>query len=390
MSSDGKRSGLGCLLNLVIAFVVLVLALAGGGYIAVMHTALPFKVVASLIESGSTNVNLRITGISGSISSGFGVKSIRWTGGTIGDVRVKYSGFRDLVSKKELILREVHVGQAHLDITDWKSSPASTNATPSSTSSESPLKLFQIDRLTIQDVALTNRLTGFSLAMPALEWTGFKAVKGHVEFGQLKVDSDRLKIATKPARSAEFQKLIEGTLLPKLHPLIRRPISFIADVGYAGSNVICRVSAFDGKLDFEIKPDQTSVLRCKGLDLADYFDAPLPQDLTAELSLENGSVKVRGGTFKLGVRTFEIQLQDASETNIVVAVSRTSGEEIRYELVSSDQPSRIQPRLTAKPPLNPQDTLAKVFYGKLYSELTMGEQADVTRKLLSFTSELKR
>jgi hypothetical protein len=380
MSSDGKKSGLGCLLNLLIAVVVLVLALVGGGYIAVMHTALPFKAVASLLESGSTNVNLRITGISGSISSGFGVKSIRWTGGTIGDVRVKYSGFRDLVSKKELILREVHVGQAHLDITDWKSSPAATNTTPTSTSSESPLKLFQIDRLTIQDVALTNRLTGFSLAMPALEWTGFKAAKGHVEFGQLKVDSDRLKIATKPARSAEFQKLIEGTLLPKLHPMIRRPVNFIADVGYAGSNVICRVSGFDGKLNFEIKPDQTSVLRCQGLDLADYFDAPLPQDLTTELSLEKGSVKVRSGTFKLGVCTFVFPAQNISGTNLVFAVSRAAGKEIRYELVASDEPSRLQQRLTARPPLSPQDTLAMIFHGQPYAELPPAAQKDVDQK----------
>jgi hypothetical protein len=294
------------------------------------------------------------------------------------------------VSKKELILREIHIGRAHLDLTEWKNSPATTNTATTGSSSEWPLKLLQIDRLTIQDLTLTNRLTGFSFAMPALEWTGFKAVKGQVEFGQLKVDSDRLKIVTQPARAAEFQQLIEGTLLPKLHPLIRRPISFMADIGYAGSNLACRVSAFDGKLDFEIKPDQTSLLRCKGLDLGDYFDAPLPQDLTTELALEKGAVKLRGGTFKLGVRTFEIQLQDASETNLVVAVSRVNGEEIRCELVALGEPSRLQPRLTAKPPLSMQDTLAKVFYGKRYAELAAVEQADVTRKQAAFAAGMEK
>jgi hypothetical protein len=397
--STPKKSCLGCLLNLLIGFVLLILALVVCGYIALMHTALPFRALASLIESGGTNLNLKITGITGSISSGFGIKSMRWTGGEIADTRVAYSGFRDLWSRKELILRDIHVGKAHIDITGWTNTaqPASPPAsTPAAAPGEFPLKLFQIDRLTLEDVVLTNRLTGFSLEMPRLEWTGFKAMKGKVEFGQLKADTDRLKIATKDTPAAEFQKVVEGTLLPKLHPVIRRPIDFIAELGYAQSNVTCRVRAFYGKLNFELRPDHTASLHCTDLNLADYFDAPLPQNLTVELAVvadnksKTYSMKLLGGSFKLGVSTFEIQAQDTSDTKPVLAVSRADGEEFSYELVASEKPCRFQQQITAKPPVSPQDTLAKVFYGKSFSELTAADQADITRKLPAFAAEVKK
>jgi hypothetical protein len=63
-----------------------------------------------------------------------------------------------------------------------------------------------------------------------------------------------------------------------------------------------------------------------------------------------------------------------------LAVSRAAGKEIRYELVASDEPSRIQQRLTARPPLSPQDTLAMIFHGQPYAELPPAAQKDVDQK----------
>ncbi len=394
--TTGKR-GCGCLLNLLIAFVVLVLALVTGVYVVVMHTAWPLRKAAALAERAGAVANLRIAGVSGSLASGVCFTSATWTDGEMADVRIIYSGLMDLVRRKQLILREVHIGKAHFSVMGsregQKDTASTTNAAPGGASGDWPLKRFQIDRLTLADIVLTNRQTGFSLAIPALEWTGFKAEKGNVIFGQLKADTDRFRLVTKDAPSAEFQRRIEGTLLPKLHPNIRRPITFIADVGCAGGNMTCRVSAFDGKLDFEMKPDHTGSLRCTGLDLADYFGATLPRKLTMEMAVVAGAektaypIEVRGGTFTLGVRTFEIPAQDAFATNLVFAVSREAGEAFRYELVVQEGSSRIRHRLTAQPPLSPQDTLANVFYGKNFSSLTRGEQDDIDGKRPLFQLE---
>jgi len=418
MNTPEKKSGLGCLFNLLITLAVLALSLGGCGYVAVMHTALPFKALAKLVEAGSTNVNLRITGISGSISSGFDVKSIQWTGGNIADVRMKYNGFRNLMSKKELILHEVKVGLAHFDIAGWKSnrqantttnalSPAQTdtsistltnssNSTLTNTSGGEPaLKLFQIDRLTIKDVALTNSLTGFSLVIPALEWTGFKASKGTMEFGQLTVDSDRLKISTQPARTAGFKKHIEVSLLPKLHPVIRRPVDLLVDLGGEGSNVFWRAKAFADRLEFETKPDHTVSLHCKGLDMADYFDAPLPQKLTVEMDAAASEkqktypARIRGGSFVLGLCTFKIPAQEVSTNSSVFAIGHMAERTIRYQIDQSDDAPYMRQRLSTQPALSALDTLALVFYGKLCTDLSDAEQLAVSQKLPVFTGEPK-
>jgi hypothetical protein len=42
--------------------VYFILALVVFGYMAVMHTAPPFRAARSLLESAATNVNLKITG----------------------------------------------------------------------------------------------------------------------------------------------------------------------------------------------------------------------------------------------------------------------------------------------------------------------------------------
>lgn len=395
---------LGCLLKTLIALLVLVISVAGCILFALIYTAFPFKTVASMIERGGASENLRISGISGSLSSGIGIQSVQWTGGELADVRVTYSGLVDLVARKELILHEVHVGKAHLDIANEKndnvgtSNPSGVASTPSPTAKGQPLlKLIQIDRLSFADVLLTNSSTGFSLAIPAFEMTGMKAENGRWEFGQMKADTDRLKIVTTKPQSAAYQNRVEVTLLPKLHPMIRQPIHFTIDVSGDQSNPACRLSAFDGKLTFEIHPDHTGALRCSHLDLADFFDAPLPQDLTLDLSSAAGAgkkgapLKIGAGSFKLGVRAFQIKpgtfgAGEAADSNhLVLAVSRSQDDEISYELLPQDTPGSVNARLVAKPPLSPQDTVARVFFGNLYSELQPADQKSVDQKLPLFS-----
>ena len=397
------RSFLGCLLKIVIGLVVLVAVAVVGVYIALMHTAIPFKAVASMIEKAGADENLRISGITGSLSTGIGIGSVEWTGGELADLRITYNGLGDLSARKQLILHEVHVGKAHLDISTWKNdnseaSKPAVESTPSpGANGGSGLNLFQIDRLTISDVLLTNSLTGFSLAIPEFDMTGFKAENGRWEFGQINVDTDRLKIVTTKPESAEFQKRVEVSVLPKLHPLVRQPIHFTVDVNGDQAKPACRLSAFDGKLVFEIHPDHTGTLHCSGLNLGDFFDAPLPQDLTLDLASateaggKGGPVKIGAGSFKLGVRVFQItpgtfgKGEAADPNHLVLAVSHSDDDEISYELLPQQTPGSFNGRLVSKPPLSPQDTVARVFYGKLYSELEAADQKSVDRKTPFFS-----
>ena len=238
---------------------------------------------------------------------------------------------------------------------------------------------------------------------------------GKVELGELKIDSDRLKVTTKPAEEVElngkkvaFQKRLEGTILPRLHPAVRQPIAFTVDVGHTGKSLFWRMKAFEGKLQASQLEDQTGFVRCEDLDLAAYLNAPVPQHLSMEAFfpekhhgeqalLNSGNaasskdlVKLSKGSFKLGLMTFEIEplelerSDETMKTNGLVAIGRSGTNVITYHLIVPDRPWKVEQRLTAEPPMTAEDTLASVFYEKPFAELTDVDQAAVKKMKTGF------
>jgi hypothetical protein len=421
----------GCLGVLVYVFIGLAVLVIGGLatlYFVVMHTSVPFKALESMLASANTNAHFKVEGISGTISTGFKIRSIRWGedgagAGEIKDVRVTYGNFRELMGGRRIVFREIHIGRAHLDVTGLGELVSSAN-TPSVNFGNNPPTnynwttaggwparkgpdLVKIDKVTIEDVFLTNRVTGLSLAIPSIQWTGFKAANGQVELGRLEVDSDRLKITTKEGRTVDvdgrqvaFQKMLEGTLLPGLHKSISRPIAFTVDAGTAQGKLVVRATAFEGGLEIYRAPGQDGFVRCKDLDLDSYFDAPVPRALTVSAVMVPGNrsrqprLKLGGGSFNLGVRTFEIQpaelertegADDVSQTNNLIAVSHSDAEEFTYQLIVSEEWWKVRQSLTARRAMTPQETLAKVFTGKSYEELDPAQREEIDRKLPAFS-----
>jgi hypothetical protein len=382
----------------------------------------------SMISNLDTNEQFKVQGISGTISTGFKIQSIKWgaetnDAGEIGDVRVKYNNFWELLGGRRIVFREVSVGKAHLDVTGLEqlfsesnsvaikrqnranANPVWANRTSQRSSTPKP-DLVQIDRIAIEDVFITNRVTGLGLTIPSLQWTGFKSANGKVELGQLEIDSDRLKVTTKEGRTVDvdgrqlpFQKLLEGTVLPAMHKSIRRPISFTVDVASDHGKLSYRVMAFDGGLDLYRAPGQDGFLRCKQLDLTSYIDAAVPRQLTcsavwpAEDDSNKSRLKLGAGSFKLGVKTFDIQpveiertddTEGSSQTNRLTALSRSGNEEFTYELLVGDRFWNLQQRLSVRPLQSPQETLAKVFVGKPYAQLDAAQREEIDRKLPAF------
>jgi hypothetical protein len=400
--------------------------------------------IESMLAQGGTNQNFKVEGISGSIAKGFRIKSITWGekdkgASKIEDVRLLYSNFWDLMGGRKVIFKEIHIGKAHLDVTgieellsptnsvdsDFESAEdeedtnavANPNVTPGANPANSPVwrtssrrhrgniyrpgnQLFQVDKLSIEDVFITNRVTGFALSMPAVEWKGFKAQGENVELGQLTINSDRLKVETKPGETAEingqpvkFQKKLEGTILPLLHKSVRQPIAFTIDAVPTRSNLVWRLSSFEGRMEVYRAADDTGFVHCKDVDLKSYFDVAVPEHLTAEATMNRKGqkeiVKLQKGSFKLGSSQFDIQPQEwaktsVSSTNHLTAISRTANAVITYHLLVPDEPWNIEQRLTSAPPLKPQELLARVYYAKPFAELSAAEQKVVEAKKAGF------
>jgi hypothetical protein len=390
-----------------------------------------------MLSGGNGNQNFKVEGISGSIAKGFVVQKISWTGkdgesSEIRDVKVLYSGFWDLIGGKRVILKEIHIGKAHLDVTGieqfasdmngtshrygtnddeevdlsaftnnpaWTNQPAWQNRRSQRRTGGGP-QLFEIDRIGVADVFITNRTTGFGLSIPAVEWKGFKAENGKVELGELTIDSDRLKVETHQGESSQvngetiaFQKKLEGTILPALHKSILKPIAFSIDVAHSGSALVWRLSAFEGKLEAYRGADRAGFLRCKNVDVASYFDAAVPQHLTAaaKVSRRNDKdvVKVDKGAFQFGMNWFEIQPTEWEQgdgeirTNTVEAISHAGKALLKYQLVQ-EPPFKVQQKLVASPDMKPDEILAAIYFGRKFAELSAGQQETLTKKRNSF------
>jgi len=403
----------GCIAALVL-FVCLIIAAVLGARHAIVKTAFPFKAFAAFVESA--NPNVKITGISGDLSTGPSVASITWGDdpkkrSEILDLRVKYNGFRDARLKNQVIIDDVGVRKAHIDLADFgtftktttTSSTSGTSAGPTSGpgSIASTLDRLEIKRVLIEDVLITNRHTDFRLSIPKISWTGFVATQKTVEPGEIIIESDRLTLHSGPGQtlpiadaSVTFQKAITGTAQPLLHSAIRQPISFALNFTVVPE---VKVPAFhfstaEGKLEIATTADGGQAVHVNGLDPGAFIDAKkiygaqaadLPTELVLEAvaAPEDGPLKIVSGWFRLGTAKFDIEpaeiTKDQSTTAKLQAVWKSDAGEIRWSLPLEKAFTEFRPSLTSTADLPPTEILARIFAGKPYAELSSEERRGI-------------
>lgn len=406
----------GCIAVLVL-FVCLIIAAVLGARHAIVKTAFPFKAFAAFIEKA--NPNVKITGISGDLSTGPSVASITWGDdpkkrSEILDLRVKYNGLSDARAKNQVIIEDVGVRKAHIDIADFGPVTKTTSTTTNSSNGPSSgtgspfvntLDRFEIKRVLIEDVLITNRNTDFRLSIPKISWTGFVATQKTVDPGEIIIESDRLNLHSGPGQtlpiadaSVTFQKAITGTAQPLLHSAIRQPISFALNFTVVPE---VKVPAFhfstaDGKLEIATTADGGQALHVSGLDLGAFIDAKkiygaqaadLPSELVLEAvaAPEDGPLKIVSGWFRLGTAKFDIEsaeiTKDQSTTAKLQAVWKSDAGEIRWSVPLEEIFTKFRPSLTSTTDLPPTEILARVFAGKPYAELSTEERRGIDLRI---------
>lgn len=385
----------GCL-KWFIGFVIFILLCILGIWVTLKHTSLPLRVVASMIEKAGEPVSLQIEGVGGSVNSGISLKSVTWDGGELQDVRFRYSGLNRLMDDKELIIEEMHVGKAVIEsVWDDGSVQDEFAADQTQTEADEQLRLFRIDKLTLNNLHFKDLNSERSLHIGLIRWTGLHVEGNKIEFGDLQVKSDLVDIHTGKAE-APFQKTFQLAFKPGPSGYILKPFEVTAKCGPVGEKMISEVSAFDGLVTNSSQADKTERFVCNGVSLADYLDMPLPQGLTLEAEVRFAEdemanhVTLKGEPFRLGLRTFEIQAVDAdlppvdqwAEPMFLEAICREGERVVRYRLDVQDlDGGEAVPILVSEPAMSPEDLMAWIYFDKANAELTPEEQAKVTKYL---------
>ena len=378
----------GCLLYLLGGTLLTIGLVVVGGYYTLMHTACPIRQVAKIIERTSPpETQIAIKGISGSFASGARIKSVKWENGEIENLCITYDNPLNSIRSKRFIFREISVTKAHISVFEPKSA-TKTNEPSAQGTAGTPTnwELFQIDKLSLSDVFLTNRLTGFSIAIPKFEWTGFKWEKGKTEFGTIKADTDQFKLETGKATLPGFITRLTGTLRPRLHPSILKEFSFDAEIGPLGSNTPFRVTAFGGALTATVNPDSTGTLNIQSLDVASYFKDLCLQNVNLDVEIQKMGtdfpLHIKSGSFSLGKNRFTItpstiQTKEKPQAPLTLLEARADihGTKIQYTLTVKDGSEKMVHQLKSQPNLKPDELVALVLFGKSLADLTTAEIA---------------
>ena len=389
MTQERKKSmGCGgCFLYALGGILLTIALVVGGGYYTLMHTAYPLKKVATVIEQTAPPESpITIKDISGSFSTGARIKTLKWDNGEVENLCISYDNLLTSIRSKRFIFREISVTKAHISVFEPES-PAKTNEPSTQGTSDTPFNwdLFQIDKLSLSDIFLTNRLTGFSIAIPKFEWTGFKWEKGTTEFGTIKADTDQFKIETGKASTSGFITRLTGTLRPRLHPSILKDFSFDAEIGPLGSNTPCRVTAFDGALTAQVNPDGTGTLKIHSLNVASYFKDLWLQDVNLDIETQKTGAEfplnIKSGAFNLGKTRFTVQpamLENSVERpktfKLLEANAEVDGKNVHYTLSIKDGSEKVVHQLKSQPDLNPVELTVLVLFGKPAADLTAAEK----------------
>lgn len=433
----------GCLIVLV---TLVALVVAGGMlvYHMVFRTAMPYRIFAAMLEKA--NPNMHIEGIEGDIKTGLSVASITWgdvpgSPSEIVGLRVRYNGYQDAGKTRRLVINEVGVDRAHIDLADLPSGTVTTSQSTVTVSSSGDttvtssssgagtnppnpfaagnnggaafpngLDSVEVERVSILDVLITNRnVPDFRISIPKIEWTGFKATPNSVEPGVLTIESDRLTVHTNPGRTVDvdgqnisFQKSITGVAQPALHPAIKQPIPFSADASFVPQGANMRplhFVAWDGKLEINETKEGGGTLHARQLDLASLIDprklfgdqaAELPNDLVLNAVIApgfdagNGTMKIVDGSFRLGTAKFEIQPVEFAKAALahlnLKAVAKTDAGAIMWSLPLANFGTEYQPRLIAAG-MPQTEILAQIFAGRPYEQLSAEEKKAIDARV---------
>jgi hypothetical protein len=400
MTSERKKSmGCGgCLLYGLGIIVLLILLVVGGGYYTIMHSSYPLRKIAEAIEqSAPPDAPISIQDVSGSFSTGTQIKRLKWKDGEVENLCITYDNLFKSLRARRFIFREISVTKAHISGLESLTSSTSSESPEHEGAEDSPADwdLFQIDKLSLSDIILSNNLTGVSIVIPKFEWTGFKWEKGNTQFGTINADTPVFKLVTDDSKTPGFLKRFTGEIRPGLHPSVLKAIPFEIECGPVGKNMPCRLRAFDQTVTGELRDDGTGTVKVQGLDLSAYFKDLVQKEIQLDIAFNNqdkaSSFEIKGGSFILGKKRFAVlpmllkgSEKERSDKPALVARAEGEGLTITYTLRDKASTDGVAEELSSEPAMSPDALMATLFFGKPLAELSTAEKEIVAERQKRF------
>jgi hypothetical protein len=396
----------GCFLFIAILCLLMVV----GGYVVMMHTALPAKALAEVLNS---DPNFDIQGISGSASKGFSVEKTHFKSGEnefwFEGLTFKYSGYGDVLSGKVIIYEiSIKSGKAVMDFDELDAgqgvaSPFQVNAdeaaednaenarirrAPAQEIYEAGLEVFRIDLIEFSNLTIQNLDKSFNLLLEKARIDNIVAEEGVGSMGELVVESNMLSLSTsrlpEPDENAYYHRKVEAIAHPQMHENLLKDLRWNGEIALAKDDASRQShSLFGGALRTESSEKSESVVM-EGLTLSDYFKSvSAPQDMRISLTEEKddaGATKrsTSPGSFQIGAKVFVVAplaLQTSQEPSLV-GTHDSNGVTYSAKVQLLDKLPFIRTDLSSEPAQEPVELLGNLVYGKT-ADFTPEEQSEI-------------
>ena len=379
---------MGCLGKFLLLCIAVALAIPVLLFAIAFHTALPLKFAGRTLEAVLEKQQFRVEGIGGNLNSGFRFKSARWQGGEISDFSIQYRNFL-WNPRKGIQIGDIRFSKFHVQMRT-RTTAENTRPEPGNPASNSGPSTgnpqfggVHLEHAEFRDIRITDPETGLDLAVDFLELGQFSAGPGGMSIGQLKLLSDRLELKSRAEGDSGVLRL-DATLLPKLHPGIRKPLP----VTLIASTVPPTHPGIGQLVHFIYPPGGDAFILTDQLDVRPFLDFPVPGNLTCRLPVtapkNPGSPESSAfGSFELGSLRFNFDGHKTQSLPDLFGRTVTPEGEVLYGLNFNQQ--RIQQTLESVPPQKPEELIARIFFAKSFDSLSLTEQEEAARLRSFFT-----
>ncbi len=403
---------MGCFLKGCLAVIVSILLVICAGWYVVFHTSLPAKGVLSLLE---LDPKLEIKGVSGSISKGFGIRSIRYRHDDTKTSHIDDIGFSYKKSLKAFVIEDFHVKSAYLYLdlskksSDEEETDIKAEGERKKPSSGTPFnKDFIIERITINDITIDDPKTGKKILLEKINSDGVMLGHGQLQLGNLLIASRNLNIRMVPMDAAgdygTGSRLdITAEINSAFHAYINKDIEFtgIFDLN-ANPPTFFKFDGFNGKVKIDADLYEDSVhISLTDFTPFEYFndDRLLPLSnihFKAKNQLKNSDkigIEILSGGFVFGNTPFALEkgymdLIQKPENWVVKARSVAANTSYTISFICNHGKDSV--RFESVPPMGQRDIFSRLVFQKAYNDLEDDEKSQITTYMDFYLNPDKR
>ena|GEM_PF-2679308 len=412
-------------MKVIKVLLVMVLLIAGFGYVALFYTALPARAVFGMVEK--LDPHWAFDDVTGTFSRGFTIGTLSYTHpeDPARVSTIKNMGFEYENTSEAIIITSIHLEAAHLYISPGETSyeetvtggddsfsmEESTDPVngPDYTTGNEPLddqasdsiverylaKKWIVKEIRINDLTIEDPLTQEQTTIEKFESDGFMVAGETFLLGRLVLSSNNVDIDIIPTGDLAEGKYgsaidIRGRIGEKLHWALKKDIEFTGSVDFTGQPALMGAfEGFGGAIRITGKDAATQKVTLTNFSFDDYFEhesVPPIRALTLDAAYrsvggEKVALDIGGGHFTLGhvlftVKQTTIDLTDTPGGNRELK-ARASSSNVDYTLTLTSE-GEAALHFSSEPPMEEEDILATLVYGAKFNALVPENKANIS------------